>query len=263
MYQEINVEEKLRSLYDLQLIDYLVDEIKSIIDSIPLQIKAIENEVETIQKKYKEIREEIKEYDRAIQHEKALIKEYEIFIKKFTSKQDKLRNNIESIDIDKEIEFKELEIELCHKKWKKIKSKKDIKKNFYANFADLYEKKKEYLSYKEKEFEKILEKQEKKKRFLLKKASIFSKKIDPRLLQMYCRIRARTKLAVVPIRKGSPIGSFFTIPTQKCLDIAQRKMIVMDEHSGRILIDPVLAEEEATKVFTNYKNELKWELIFS
>lgn len=250
---DLSVEEKLRTLYDLQLIDSLIDEIRSIIDNIPLQVKAIENEVENIQKKYKEIREEIKEYDRAIQQEKAHIKEYEIFIKKHDSKQYKVLNNIESLD--KEIEFKELEIELCHKKWKKIKSKKDKKTIFYANFVDIYDNKKEYFSNKKKEFDKILEIQEKKKRFLLKKASIFSKKIEPRLLQIYSRIRARTKLAVVPIKKGAPIGSFFTIPIQKCLDIAQRNMIVMDEHSGRILIDPVLAEEEANKIFTNYKTK--------
>lgn len=251
--QDISVEEKLRTLYDLQLIDSLVDEVRSIINNIPLQLKAIENEVENIQKKYQDLRKEIKEYDKAIQQEKDFIKEYEVFIKKYTSKQYKMRNNIEFDSLAKEIEFKELEIELCHKKWKKIKFKKEKKNNFYENFASLYEKKKEYLSNKKKEFDKILEKQEKKKSFLLKRANFFSKKIEPYLLQIYNRIRAKTKLAVVPIEKEAPIGSFFTIPTQKCLDIAQRNSIVLDEHSGRILIDPVLAEEESHKIFTHYK----------
>lgn len=164
LQQDSSVEEKLRSLYDLQLIDSLIDDIRSIIDNIPLQLKAIENEVENIQKKSKEIREEIKEYDKAIQQEKDLIKEYEIFIKKYASKQYKGRNNnIELESLAKEIEFKELEIELCHKKWKKIKFKKEKKNNFYVNYVALYDKKKEYLSNKKKEFDKILEKQEKKK----------------------------------------------------------------------------------------------------
>lgn len=251
--QEISVEEKLRLLSDLQIIDTLIDEIRSIIDSIPLQKNAIENEVENIQKKYKEIREEIKEYDRAIQQEKGLIKEYEIFIKKYSSKQYKERNKIEFESLDKEIEFKELEIELCHKKWKNIKYKKDKKTNFYVNFAVLYEKKKDYFSNKKKEFDKILEKQEKKKNHLLKYAYLFAKRIDPRLLQIYRRIRTKTKLAVTTIEKRAPIGSFFTIPVQKCLDIAQRNRIVMDEHSYRLLIDPVLYEEEYSKIFTNYK----------
>lgn len=250
--QDIRVEEKLRSLYDLQLIDSIIDEIRSIIDSIPLQLKAIENEVENIQKKYKEIREEIKEYDKAIQQEKDLIKEDEIFIKKYTSKQYKGRNKIEFESLAKEIEFKELEIELCHKKWKKIKFKKDKKNNFYVNFAALYDKKKDYLSNKKKEFDKILENQEKKKNYLLKKAYIFANRIEPRLFQKYNRIRAKTKLAVVTIKKGAPLGSFFTIPIQTRLDIVLRNKIVIDEHSGRILIDPVLAEEEHHKIFTHY-----------
>lgn len=252
-HNDISVEEKLRSLYDLQIIDSLVDEIRSIIDSIPLQVNAIENEVENIQKKYKEIRDEIKEYDKAIQQEKDLIKENEIFIKKYSSKQYKERNNIEFEFLEKEIEFKELEIELCHKKWKKIKSKKDKKTIFYVHFAVLYDKKKDYFSNKKKEFYNRLEKQEKKKNHLLKYAYIFSKRIEPRLFQIYNRIRSRTKLAVVPIEKLAPRGTFLTLPLQKCLDIAQRNRIVMDEYSGRILIDPVLAEEEYIKIFTNYK----------
>lgn len=253
--QDISVEEKLRTLYDLQLIDSLVDEIRSIIDRIPLQVRAIENEVENVQKKKKEIRKEIEEYDKAIQQEKDLIKENEIFIKKHAYKQYKVRNNIEFESIAKEIEYKELEIELCHKKWKKIKIKKDQKNNFYASFAALYEDKKEYLSNKKKEFEKILEIQEKKKNFLLKIANIFSSRIEPRLLQIYNRIRARTKLAIVPIERGAPRGSFLIIPTQKCLDIAQRNSIIMDEHSGRILIDPVLAEEEYHKILNLLSNK--------
>lgn len=252
--QDINVEEKLRGLYDLQIIDYLVDEIISIINNIPLQLEAIENEVENIQKKYKEIKEEIKVYDKAIQQEKDLIKENEFFIKKYSYKEYKGRNNIEYESIEKEIEFKELEIELCHKKWKKIKYKKDKKNNFYINFASFYEKKKGYLSNKKKEFDNFLNKQEKKKKFLLKKAYIFAKRIDPCILQIYNRIRSRVKLAVVPIEKGAPRGSFLTIPIQKSLDIAQRNKIIIDEHSGRILIDPVLAEEEYNKIFTFYKS---------
>lgn len=253
--QDISVEEKLRALYDLQIIDSLVDEIRSIIDSIPLQIKAIENEGENIQKFFQEIREEIKEYDKAIQQERDQIKEYEIFIKKYSysSKLNKVRNNFEFEELNKEIEFKELEIELCHKKWKNIKAKKDKKTNFYVNFSALYEKKKDYISRKKKDFDKILEKQEKKKNHLLKYTYVLSKRIDPRLFQRYNRIRSKTKLAVVTIEKRAPIGTFFTIPEQKCLDIALRNRIVMDEYSGRILIDPLLSEEESIKIFTHYK----------
>jgi hypothetical protein len=40
---------------------------------------------------------------------------------------------------------------------------------------------------------------------------------------------------------------FFTIPPQTQVEIAARRKIITDEHSGRILVDSVLAEEEREK----------------
>jgi hypothetical protein len=38
------------------------------------------------------------------------------------------------------------------------------------------------------------------------------------------------------------------IPPQRQMEIAQRKKIVTDEHSGRILVDPELARQEEEKM---------------
>lgn len=55
-------------------------------------------------------------------------------------------------------------------------------------------------------------------------------------------------LAVVPVHRDASVGSFFTIPPQRQMDIAQRKKIISDEHSGRILVDAELAQEEKEKI---------------
>ena len=70
------------------------------------------------------------------------------------------------------------------------------------------------------------------------------------MVKAYARIRNNVKngLAVVPIERGASGGSFFTIPPQVQVEIASRKKIITDEHSGRILVDPVLAEEEQGKM---------------
>ncbi len=83
-----------------------------------------------------------------------------------------------------------------------------------------------------------------------KKSEEFSKSIDESLLRAYTRIRSKVKngLAVVPINRGAAGGSFFTIPPQVQLEIANRKKITIDEHSGRILVDSALAEEEKEKI---------------
>jgi len=69
-------------------------------------------------------------------------------------------------------------------------------------------------------------------------------------LASYHRIRANssTGLAVVGLERGAPKGSFFTIPPQKQMEIAQRKKIIIDEHSGKILVDDELVNEETEKM---------------
>ena len=70
------------------------------------------------------------------------------------------------------------------------------------------------------------------------------------MVTAYKRIRlsVRNGLAVVPIDRGASAGSFFTIPPQVQLEIASRKKIITDEHSGRILVDAELAKEEQEKM---------------
>ena len=91
---------------------------------------------------------------------------------------------------------------------------------------------------------------QKEEKLLLDKSKEFSASIDNHLLTAYTRIRNKVKngLAVVSIERGASGGSFFTIPPQIQLEIANRKKITIDEHSGRILIDADLAAEEKEKI---------------
>ena len=50
------------------------------------------------------------------------------------------------------------------------------------------------------------------------------------------------------VERGASAGSFFTIPPQVQLDIASRKKLITDEHSGRILVDKIMADEEIKKM---------------
>ena len=90
----------------------------------------------------------------------------------------------------------------------------------------------------------------------LKKKLKFQKEIDERVVKAYARIRGNVKngLAVGAIERGASGGSFFTIPPQVQVEIASRKKIITDEHSGRILVDPTLAEEEQVKMHKMFSN---------
>ena len=91
---------------------------------------------------------------------------------------------------------------------------------------------------------------EKEEALLISQSETFEQKIDDRLIVAYKRIRGSVKngLAIVPIERGASGGSYFTIPPQVQMEIASRQKIITDEYSGRILVDPKLAEEEMDKM---------------
>lgn len=47
--KEITVEEKLRALYRLQLIDSAIDKLKTVRDELPLEVEDLEDEIEGLQ----------------------------------------------------------------------------------------------------------------------------------------------------------------------------------------------------------------------
>ena len=48
---EISVEEKLRALYDLQIIDSRLDEIRNTRGELPIEVEDLENEIEGLEKR--------------------------------------------------------------------------------------------------------------------------------------------------------------------------------------------------------------------
>jgi predicted nucleic acid-binding Zn-ribbon protein len=109
-----------------------------------------------------------------------------------------------------------------------------------------------HLKHKKSELDSIMSETAKEEEFLTEKSAEYQTQIDTRLMAAYTRIRTsvRNGLAVVSIERGASAGSFFTIPPQTQVEIASRKKII-DEHSGRILVDSVLADEEK-KRWKNY-----------
>ncbi len=247
---ETTVEEKLRALYDLQLIDSRVDEIRNIRGELPLEVEDLEDEVEGLKTRLDKLSAELDTINHDIASKKNLIEEAKALIKKYTEQQKNVRNNREYNSLSKEIEYQELEIQLAEKHIKEYKAKIEQKKEVIAETKTRLKEREAHLKHKKGELNDILAETEKEEQALLKKSEEFEKNIDERLVNAYKRIRKSVKngLAVVPIERGASGGSFFTIPPQVQMEIASRKKIITDEHSGRILVDPALAEEEREKM---------------
>lgn len=253
---EITVEEKLRALYDLQLIDSQIDELQNVRGELPLEIADLEDEVEGMKIRLSKFKEELEGLQSNISEKKNIIEEAKILIKKYNEQQKNIRNNREYNSIAKEIEYQELEIQLAEKRVKEGKAQIEQKKEAIKQIEERKSQREAHLKHKKEELNSILAETEKEEAFLREKAAEFSSQIEERLLNAYQRIRSSVvnRLAVVPVERGASGGSFFTIPPQVQMEIATRKKIVTDEHSGRILVDSALAEEEREKIESLFKN---------
>ena len=247
---ETTVEEKLRALYDLQLIDSRIDKIRDVRGELPLEVEDLEDEVAGLNTRLEKLNESLDVIEGDISTKKNHIEESKALIKKYTKQQDNVRNNREYNSLSKEIEFQELEIQLAEKHIKEFKAQIEQKNEVIDETKERLKEREEHLKHKQSELDEILAETEKEEQALLKKSSTFEKKIEERLITAYKRIRSNVKngLAVVAVERGASGGSFFTIPPQIQVEIASRKKIITDEHSGRILVDPELANEEKEKM---------------
>ena len=247
---EVTLEDKLRALYDLQLIDSRVDEIRNVRGELPLEVEDLENEIAGLENRLENFQQEVSNFDFQTKEQKNKIEVAKEEHKKYEENLKNVRNNREYNSIVKEQEFQELEIQLAEKRIKEFIAKKELKLEAIEQLNEKVNERKNHLKAKKEELEEILKETEKEEALLAKKSKEFEVKIEEDLFQSYKKIRKNVKngMAIVPIERGASGGSYFSIPPQIQMEIASRQKIITDEHSGRILVDPDLAKEEKDKM---------------
>lgn len=248
--KEVSVEQKLRALYDLQLIDSRIDDIRNVRGELPLEVQDLEDEVAGLTTRVTNLQQDVTNLETDINDKKLAIDQSNSLMKKYDEQQKKVRNNREFDSLSKEVEYQELEIQLAEKRINEFKAKIAQKNEIIEATKEKLAKQTQHLGHKKAELDAILKETEKDEKLLSEKSEEFAQSLDEHLFSAYKRIRTKVKngLAVVAIERGASGGSYFTIPPQVQLEIANRKKITIDEHSGRILVDAALAEEEKIKI---------------
>lgn len=236
---EISIEDKLRSLYSLQLVDTEIDKIKILRGELPLEVQDLEDEVAGLETRIGNLREEVAGLDQAVAKKNIEINESQALIKKYEEQQNNVRNNREYDSLSKEIEFQTLEIELSNKKIREFAQQIEEKKVLIEESEKTLSERSGDLDNKRKELDEIIEDTRKEEEALTVKSEEIESKIEERLITAYKRIRmnARNGLAVVTINRDACGGCFNQIPPQRQLDIKSRKKIIVCEYCGRILVD--------------------------
>ena len=113
--QNLSVESRLKSLYELQTILSQIDRIKTVRGELPLEVRDLEDHIEGLRTRKANYAQEIEDLRKKSVAEKHKIEEAQALIAKYKEQLDNVRNNREFDLLSKEIEFQTLEIELCEK----------------------------------------------------------------------------------------------------------------------------------------------------
>ena len=240
---EMNVEEKLKTLFQLQTALSEIDEKRAMRGELPLEVKDLEDEIEGINTRREKIQNEIKDYEYAVGKKQEDIKLAEDSLNRYKKQLDDVRNNREYDTLTKEIEFQSLEVELCNKKIKEAKVKIEEKKQELEKTSATIEERTKDLIHKRSELDEIMQETRDAEESLKEKAHELETRIEPRLLTAFKRIRksARNGLGIVYVQRDACGGCFAKIPPQRQLDIMMHKKVIVCEYCGRILVDPELA----------------------
>jgi predicted nucleic acid-binding Zn-ribbon protein len=248
--KEISVEEKLRALYQLQIVNSDIDKIRTLRGELPLEVQDLEDEIAGLETRVDKYNEEVKSLEHNISTKKNEITHAQGLIDKYKDQQNNVRNNREYDSLSKEIEYQTLEIELCEKRIREFTQQISEKSTVIDDSKKILEERSSDLDAKKSELEEIVEDTRKEEDELGNTGKSLESKIEERLLTAYKKIRknARNGLAVVSVERDACGGCFNKIPPQRQLDIKSRKKIIVCEYCGRILVDSDILEEKVAEL---------------
>ena len=240
---DLTVEEKLKALYQLQTTLSAIDEKRALRGELPLEVQDLEDEIAGLTTRIEKIQTDIEQFDSAIDQKQHEIEDAQASVERYKKQLEMVSNNREYDTLSKEIEFQELEIELCSKKIREAQQMINERLYDLHKAEDQKADREKGLVMKRSELESIMAETREEEENLKEKAFELEKKIEPRLLQSFKRIRngARNGLGIVYVQRDACGGCFNKIPPQRQLDIKMHKKIIPCEYCGRILIDPELA----------------------
>ncbi|MFQ3332454.1 MAG: putative nucleic acid-binding Zn-ribbon protein [Thalassomonas sp.] len=241
-----SVEDKLKALHQLQVIDTEVDKIRIIRGELPLEIEDLEDLIAGLNTRLEKFNSELTVITDGIAANKNSIELATDAIEKYEKQLKNIKNNREFTSLTKEVEFQNLEIQIAEKN--KLQNQANVlhKTQIIEACTAQVAEKEEELKIKQEELDTIVKETEKEEVSLMKDSAKAEKVIDERLLNAYKRIRSKVSngLAVVSVERDACGGCFSQIPPQRQLDIQIHKKVIVCEHCGRIMVDSNIFEEQ-------------------
>lgn len=237
------MQEVLQQLANLQYIDSRIDEIRQLRGDLPEEVLDIETNINRFEAKLNQLEEE----ETSLTAEK---KKLELDIetsmdktKKYEEQQLTVRNNREYDALTKEIEAQKQfvenavsRIEEIETRLQEVSGEIEINKQKLEEIGEIHKEKKENL-------DRVVESTKTEEEKLLGKREELEKELDSRYVRSYNRLRdgLTNGIAVVAMEKGAALG--MALPPQTQVEVRRKNKVIIDENSGRIVIDPSFFDE--------------------
>ena len=240
MATEISIEQKLKALYKLQIIDSQISKLQAVRGELPIEVADLEDEIVGMETRLGNLQNDVKSIEESISQNKTRIVDAKALAKKYEKQLEGVKNNREYEALNKEIEIQGLEQQAADKRIKNANFEIDQKKTAIETLDNELKGRKLDLKTKKSELDSIIADTEKEETALNMDREKAVKVADERLVTSYDRIRKSVKngIGVAVIMRESCGGCFAGIPPQRQADIKLRKKIIVCENCGRVLVDP-------------------------
>lgn len=235
--------DRLRILYELQLLDDQLDELEELRGDLPNAVEALQMKINNLQEEI-----EIKEREKKESLEKREDNDEEI--EKLKSTQKKFKAQLYQVRNNKEYDALTKEIDHSDEEAVKLEDENNHLADLNKKLADEIEsikpqldELKEELKVKEADLKDIIKANEKEELKLRARRKEIEEKVRKPDYSAYMRIRkAKKGKAVVTIRRSACSGCHNIVPPQRQLELRRNNKLFFCEYCGRILVSPEIAE---------------------
>ncbi|TNE72318.1 hypothetical protein EP331_07450 [bacterium] len=231
------MEEVLQNLANLQYIDSRIDEIARLRGDLPEEIADIEMDIARLQNRVKNLEQESLDLKKEGNMLNGDVEEAKLLVDKYEKQQMTVRNNREYDALTKEIESQKQRIENALSRLDEINILLDENERNTFDSKDALAETEDVLANKQTDLERLKSQTKAEETELLKKRESAAKQVGDRYIRNYERLRGGFKngLVVVPMERGACLGMM--LPPQVQVEVRKKNRIIIDESSGRIVID--------------------------
>lgn len=239
---------RLKILYQLQIVDNQLDELEQLRGDLPNTVKSLENKINGLKDDIKN-----KETEQKESVEKRTLNEEEI--EKLKESQKKFKAQLYQVRNNKEYDALTKEIDHSGEKISKLEAENnalaDLSKSLSQQIEDInptLEELLKELKEKESDLKEIIKANENEEAKLLTERKKIEEQVRKPDLSAYMRVRkAKKGLAVATIKRSACSGCHNIVPSQRQLEIRRNAKIFTCEYCGRILVSQEIADETETE----------------